>query len=174
MQSFSIFTCLAHFSVTVNWILYFNTALLSLYTLNLTSLHYSLCLPSTCHYLDSHVFPLFLSFYPPLFLITFPSSQLIKFVFHPPFLPRSWAVWCWRCCLKISQSSSQQRCRWCGPNWWEQCTGMWQAPTQRWAGSRFPAQQCEEFGRRRGKKKKVSIARSSVRKVSQTLIRLTW
>lgn len=35
LLSFSIFACLAHFSATVNWILYFSTAPLSLYLLDL-------------------------------------------------------------------------------------------------------------------------------------------
>lgn len=166
--SFSIHTCLAHFSVTVNWILYFHCSALSLpIEFAFSTL---LPLPSTCQYLVSHnlysTLSLFFSYYSPVF----PSYSSLFFI--PPLLSRSWAVWCWRCCLKISRSSSQQRCRWSGPNWWEQCTGMWQGPTQRWAGSRSPAQQCEEFWRRRGKR--VAITRCSVTKVSQTWIRLTW
>lgn len=62
------------------------------------------------------------------------------------FLLRSSAVCCWRFWPKTSQSSSRPRCSWCGPSWWERCTGMWRGLTRTWAGCRCPARRCEALG----------------------------
>lgn len=88
--SFPILTCLAHFSATIYWILYFHRSALTLPTEHYFST--LLPLPSTCHYLDCRILPLCHSLPTPpptlFFLIPFPSlsffSVLIKFRSHPP------------------------------------------------------------------------------------------
>lgn len=104
LLSFSILTCLAHLSVTVNWIPFFPS---------LCS-HFTYRIQFPCIILSA--LPLPLSCKPhiaTLFLIQVPSPIIQD---SHLLLPRSWAAWSWRCCLKISQNSSQPRCRWCGPN----------------------------------------------------------
>lgn len=79
LLSFSILTCLAHFSVTANWILYFNCTALTLPTESYFSA--LLYIPFSWHCLDSYIFPLFCSFCPQLFSF---HPMLIKNLSHLP------------------------------------------------------------------------------------------
>lgn len=101
------------------------------------------------HSLDSPLcFTILLSLAPFISL-----SLLTSWLFFHLFSPlRSSAVCCWRFLPKTSQSSSRPRCSWCGPSWWERCTGMWRGLTRTWAGCRCPAQRCEALsGEQRAK-----------------------
>ena len=83
LLSFSILACLAHFSVTVNWILYFHRSALT-YLLNSISLHYTLFLPPAIILIATH----FYSSCPHLSLVPAPSfpPTLIKFPSHPSII----------------------------------------------------------------------------------------
>lgn len=81
----------------------------------------------------------------PFFYLS-PHLSLSSHVSALLFLLRSSAVCCWRFSPKTSPSSSRPRCSWCGPSWWERCTGTWRGLTRTWAGCRCPARRCEALG----------------------------